>query len=202
MVDVLALNVLMEGLESALRSRHAGEAEAVLVRELGLCQGRGRIDLAVVGEELHGYEVKSDFDSLRRLPEQVALYGKVFDRVTLVCGDKHLGGALELVPRWWGVLRALPDGRRGGVIFRAVRKGRRNRSREARALAEFIWRGDAAVLLDGVGSLGGLRKSARGYLWDRLSEVLTLDEMGEAVRSHLRETVLNRGRGVLVSRSG
>ena len=39
--------------------------EALVVDELGLCQGRARIDLAVVNSSLHGYEIKSERDTLR-----------------------------------------------------------------------------------------------------------------------------------------
>ena len=83
-------------------------------------------------------------------------------------------------------------------MFGPVRRGGKNACRDARALAEFIWRDEAVVLLDGMGAVRGLRKSARAYLWDRLSEVLTLDEIAGVVRSHIRETVLGGKRGVLL----
>ena len=35
------------------------------VEELGVCRGRVRVDVAVVNGTLHGYEIKSDRDSLR-----------------------------------------------------------------------------------------------------------------------------------------
>ena len=84
--------------------------DPVLIEELGLCQGRTRIDLATVGGVLHGYEIKSNRDRLSRLASQAETYSRVFDRVTLVVGTKHVKAGLRLVPRWWGVLLV-----RGGI---------------------------------------------------------------------------------------
>lgn len=58
-------------IRSVLRSRlsfqHAAEADTVVIEELGLCRGQVRVDVSVVNGLLHGYEIKSDRDSLRRL---------------------------------------------------------------------------------------------------------------------------------------
>ena len=196
--ETLALTpgVIRDALRTRLLGQYGPGSGAVMVGELGLCQGRARIDLAVVGAELDGYEIKSPADSLRRLGDQAALYGRVFDRLTLVCGRRHVVPALEMLPSWWGVLRVRLSG--GRVVFGPVRRGGKNAGRDARALAEFIWRDEAVALLDGMGAVRGLRKSARAYLWDRLSEVLTLDEIAGVVRSHIRETVLGGERGVLL----
>lgn len=58
------------------RSSHvsARHAERLVVEELGLFHGASRVDLAVVGRSLHGYEIKSDRDSLDRLEQQAADY--------------------------------------------------------------------------------------------------------------------------------
>ena len=101
--ETLALTpgVIRDALRTRLLGQYGPGSGAVMVGELGLCQGRARIDLAVVGAELHGYEIKSPADSLRRLGDQAALYGRVFDRLTLVCGRRHVVPALEMLPSWW-----------------------------------------------------------------------------------------------------
>ena len=68
----------------------------------------GRIDVsALVEGELVGLEIKAANDSLSRLlpPKgfQVDQFSAVYDRVTLVCAEKHLGKALAAIPSWWGV---------------------------------------------------------------------------------------------------
>src|SRR5208283_5148275 len=86
------------GLRPALRSRILAYQDAttdtVIIEELGICRGRVRIDMAIVNGLFHGYEIKSDRDSLSRLFGQIDLYGKVLDRATLVVGDHHIVEAL------------------------------------------------------------------------------------------------------------
>ena len=75
--------------KQVLLLQHKGDAETVIVEELGIQHGLSRIDLAVVNGELHGFELKRDRDTLARLPEQTETYGRVLDRVTLVIGERH-----------------------------------------------------------------------------------------------------------------
>jgi hypothetical protein len=75
---------LRMSLHRRLVVKYQNEADTVLIDELGLCQGSARVDLAVVNGQFHGYEIKSERDSLRRLGAQADLYSRVFDRVTLI----------------------------------------------------------------------------------------------------------------------
>ena len=115
---------LRVSLRRRLAVRHADETGTVLIDELGLCRGSARVDLAVVNGQVHAYEIKSERDDLRRLGTQAALYSKVFDRVTLVCGERHVSQALDTVPPWWAVLRIASVGR--NPTFKSVRRGRKN----------------------------------------------------------------------------
>ncbi len=104
-----------------LTRRHSRDAEALILQELGLRHGAARVDVAVVNGLLHGYELKSDSDSLGRLARQALVYGSVLDLVTLVVGQRHVEEAFSMVPAWWGV-QVAEMGPRGGVLFSSVRK--------------------------------------------------------------------------------
>ena len=58
--------------------------------EVGLLQGEARPDFLLVNGSLHGYEIKSDLDTLRRLDNQIRVYSKVLDLVTIVATPRHL----------------------------------------------------------------------------------------------------------------
>ena len=73
-------------LRTYLEQQESARPDTILIEELGLCQGRARIDLATVSGVLHGYEIKSPRDRLSRLASQAATYCRVLDRVTLVVG--------------------------------------------------------------------------------------------------------------------
>lgn len=64
-----------------------------------------RVDLALIkNNELHAYEVKSEYDSLRRLEGQVLKYSEYFDKITVVLSRKHIQKALHKLPSYIEVI--------------------------------------------------------------------------------------------------
>jgi hypothetical protein len=167
-----------------LHRLHDDEREVVFLEELGLCRGQVFVDVTVVNGALHGYEIKSDRDSLRRLVGQAALYGRVLDRATLVVGSRHATDAAAAVPSWWGILVAGSSG--SGIRFQQVRRGRRNPSRDRRALVELLWLDSALELLAARNAIHGYRGKPRHEVWDRVCELYDLDEVADAVRALLK----------------
>lgn len=174
-------------LRALLQQKHVHEADTVAVEELGICRGKARIDLAVVNGELHGYEIKSERDSLRRLPGQVEFYGRVVDRATLVVGRRLVSSALEVLPQWWGVLEIRPSAR--GCSFKCVRQGKRNPSQDPRALVELLWLDIAMAHLEQRGAAKGVRCKPRQLVWDRFCQAFSPEEVGTLVRLHLKARV-------------
>jgi hypothetical protein len=170
-------------LKTRLLKEHLKEIDTVFVEELGLCRGAVRADLTVVNGSIHGYEIKSDRDSLRRLARQAQTYGRVFDRSTLVVGDRFLTAA-DLLPAWWGILHAQQTSE--GIKFRTIRKARLNRHKDPRALVELLWSDQALALLEQRGVARGVRRKARRFVWDRVCTELSLREISDAVRAHLK----------------
>ena len=171
-------------LREYLEQQELASSDATLIEELGLCQGRARIDLATVSGVLHGYEIKSNRDRLSRLASQAATYCRVLDRVTLVVGSKHIKAALRLVPRWWGVL--LVRGGSSGVSLDPFRPAGENPDQDPRALVELLWRDEALELLACHNAAAGVRSKPRPAVWDRVCEVLDMTQIGAAVRYRLK----------------
>ncbi len=175
-------------IRSALRSRlhieHGGDADTVIMEELGFCRGQVRIDLAVVNGFLHGYEIKSDRDSLRRLGVQIDYFSKVLDRATLVAGERHIEKTIDMVPGWWEILRV--ETGLVGPQFRIVQQGSGNPNRDPRLLVELIWLDDAVELLEQRGAARGVRGKPRRVVWDRVCECFELEEIAKTVRDHLK----------------
>jgi hypothetical protein len=90
-------------LKSKLLSHYAKDPSTLIVDELGLRHGAARVDVAVINGVIHGFELKSDCDTLKRLPSQIKVYNSVLDRITLVVGNRHLKDSINLVPKWWGI---------------------------------------------------------------------------------------------------
>jgi hypothetical protein len=171
-------------LRTELERQYATEPSTVIVDELGLCRGQNRVDVVVVNGILHGYEIKSDRDTLRRLSGQVEMYGRVLDRATLVVGEKHVDEARSVLPPWWGITLAVHS--RGETVLKPVRKGRQNRARDPRSLVELLWLDEAKAILEERGLAVGVRGKPRSIVWNRVCEQLSLDEIAAQVRHHLK----------------
>ncbi|SRR6266540_1966504 len=172
-------------LRATVLARHLSDPATLVIDELGLESGVVRVDIAVVNGRLHGYEIKSDADTLERLPAQVEGYGRVFDRVTLVVGSRHAAAAQRLVPKWWGVYVAEEDAA-GRVRFRAARRERANPGLDLHAVAALLWRDEALALLKARGRARGLRSKPRRDLYRALVESVTPTALRRCVREALK----------------
>lgn len=160
------------------------DADALIVEEYGLCQGEVRIDVAVVNGALNGYEIKSDCDTLERLPAQRDVYGQVLDTVTLVFSGQRLDLIVQQVPYWWGIWQAVE--RDGDVGFETVRQPVPNPSVVATSLVQCLWRDEAFSVLKEYNLHQGLERSPRRAIWERLAAALPLEDLKRIVRDRLK----------------
>lgn len=70
--------------------RSEGTAKLIVANEYCLGETAVRVDLAVLSKDFIGIEVKSERDSLRRLPHQISAYGQYFDRIVLAVAPAHV----------------------------------------------------------------------------------------------------------------
>ena len=166
-----------------LRAEYGADGETEIVDELSICRAGARADLAVINGHLAGFEIKSDVDRLDRLPSQVRFYGRVFDRMTLVAGTRHLSAAARHVPDWWELWSAgrVP----GGVELRRVRPGAANPAPSRFSRAQLLWRDDMLELLAEQGGQNVTRWPRRKLI-PALLEALEPDMLDAEVRSRLR----------------
>ncbi|OAP20401.1 hypothetical protein A4R44_08825 [Amycolatopsis sp. M39] len=154
---------------------------AIIRDELGLCLGDTRVDLAVIGHTLAGFEIKSDRDRLDRLPGQIDRYSRVLDFATLVCGPRHEAKASAMLPAWWGIWVA--DDRDGQITFQPIRGASRNPSPDPYTVAQLLWRDEAMAALRLRGLHRGLSSATRFRLWERMADTMSIDEIQRTVHA-------------------
>jgi hypothetical protein len=173
-------------LRRKILKRHYKDDGTLVIDEFGLSHGATRIDVAVANGRLHGFEIKSDADTLDRLPAQAEIYNKVFDYVTIVCGEKHEAEVRRLVPHWWGIKIAY-SGKRGAVHFRQTRYPRLNRRINPIEVARLLWRDEAMMLLSEVAGLTrGIKSKSREALYQKLADLFPVRELADLVRETLK----------------
>jgi hypothetical protein len=182
-----------EALHRKVLKEHHGDANTLVLDELGLRHGTCRVDIAVVNGYLHGYEIKSDADTLNRLPGQIEVYSAVLDHATLVVGERHLQHAKEIVPNWWGI-KVVIAGPRGGITFKPEQPCQTNPSINPLALAELLWRPEAVEVLRSRGCPSAVLRKSRSFLYSYLAETVELAELRDLVRQQLKDRSNWRGR--------
>lgn len=161
------------------------DPSSLVVDELGLFEGKYRIDVAVINRKLHGYEIKSKLDNLDRLPTQQGSYSRIFDRMTLVADEKHVAKAVEIVPPWWGLTAV--SMRDGVPHLNEIWPSRQNLNVEPHALCQLLWRDECLQVLKDLGlATGIIRTKSRKLMWKVLAKVLEPDELKATVHRTLK----------------
>lgn len=159
--------------------------EASVVDELAIKHGKYRVDVCSLTHHLHGYEIKSDQDTLRRLPAQAKQFSLAFHRMTLVIGPGLLGAALAEVPAWWGIL-LVTQNEAGETCFSALREAQENPKPNYRWVVRLLWRDELTACLKAKG-IRGYSKLKYWQVANRMLEVFTPEELTALVTQALRE---------------
>jgi len=157
-----------------------------VIQELGLGYYNSRIDIAVINQELCGYEIKSDMDTLKRLGMQTRSYNNIFDRITIVSGRNKVSELEKIIPDFWGLIVAFK--RDGKLILKRRREAGLNRNVNLKGLVNLLWRIEIAQIL----KAEKLYKGLSGYSKLGLSDIV-LEEFSEGkIKSYVRKTLTKR----------
>jgi hypothetical protein len=156
-----------------------GPAEAVY--EFWVPRSNERADVAVIGALMQGFEIKTDRDTLKRLPRQAEAYTRVFDRCHAVLAERHVDRALEMLPSWWGVLVIETE---PSLSFRELRPAIVNDAVDAEVLVRLLWRDEAHAALCALGDTPDPR-AGRFRMWELLLALLDIDGIKRVVREAL-----------------
>ena len=173
-------------LKKELLKKYANDSDTLVLDELGIKHGESRIDMIVINHRLHGYEIKSDLDSLRRLPDQIKAYNDVMDRVTLVVGYRHAYDALRMVPEWWGVRLAEINKRTGTIKLSPARLARDNPKIDINEVVTLLWRSEALDILEELGAANGVRSKKRSEIYKRLVALNDPNQLRFRIRQQLK----------------
>lgn len=157
-----------------------------IVEELAICDGEARADVALVNGILHGYEIKSDCDTLERLPNQIKCYDKTFDKTTIVVGKKFADNIQDFIPSHWGIEFAYIN-RFGNVSIKRLRACKINKQVNASNLLDLLWNPEIKTFLKENKVKGYSNKSKTG-LKELVIDFIPFKEL----QNYTRETLKTR----------
>jgi len=167
-----------------LGAEYAHDPDSYIVEEMGVWSGTVRIDVAVINGSLSGYELKSDRDTLERLPHQRDIYGHVFDYLHLIVGKRHAEDAKRLLPEWWGIKIAVAAG--DAVVLLPHREAAENPTPDPYLIAELLSKDEAVSVLADAGLAKGWRSKPIRLIHERLAAELPLRDLKDRVRTILK----------------
>ena len=171
-------------LKQKLGTLFSNESGTLIIDEVGLCGGTARVDVAVVNGTINGYEIKSESDTLERLPGQQEIYSKILDTVTIITSENHIKKVRKQIPTWWGIMEVLEGF--DGISFRVIREPASNPSVDPYALVQLLWRDEAIGILEKRGLSEGILGKPRRVLWQKLVDSLSVDELRDVVRERIK----------------
>ena len=187
------------GIRRALHAKHLRRVKAhpdtLVIDELGLAHAKCRIDVAVINECIHGYEIKSAKDTLDRLSTQIDIYRQTLQKLTIVAAPKHVAGIMTRAPEWCGLITAA-QGPRGGISFHMVRNTVANPDVDPVMMAHLLWRNEVIDLLSQIGYAPRELRRSRKHLYEMLCEAMTLREITASIRTFMAQRQAWRDRPV------
>ncbi|TAK90339.1 MAG: hypothetical protein EPO06_08655 [Burkholderiaceae bacterium] len=193
-MDIKPRLITEEELRTAVRSALSIRAQQdgfKLYEELTIENKLARVDFALVGDKIEGFELKSDFDNFSRLHNQIHAYNRVFDRITIITCSVCAGGALDVLPKWWGVV--LTERQASGLEFRELRPAQDNPLQDPYSVAALLWRDEACALLQQHSSRVPA-KASRNQLYEQMVDELSWDQL----RTSVARLLLQRDEAVIV----
>lgn len=118
----------------------------IIVEELDLCSGLARIDIAVINGAIHGYEIKSEEDNLKRLSNQINYYNKALEKITVVTNKSHLDLIKKQIPKWWGLLLIKNSGKKN--VISELRRAKTNPVLDSLSLLHVLWKQELISIAD------------------------------------------------------
>ncbi len=172
--------ILLKELYNTYRNRN----DTRIVNEMGIDRGRSRVDIAVINGIMHGYEIKSDLDTLDRLPRQMEYYNRAFERMTIVISRNYIEDVKKMVPKWWGIKTMSSDQTR----LINIRKGRKVSMQDPNLIINLLWKSELETMIDYLELPKSLKKQRKNQL---LSLIMQETDFS-TLRSYVYDTLKTR----------
>lgn len=185
---VMTEAAVRHSLREQMLARAPSTAEAIY--EFWVPRSHERADVAVIDGGIDGFEIKTERDTLKRLPRQAEAYTRIFDRCHVVLAHRHLDKAMEMLPAWWGVLVIGIDSE---PSFTLVREAGTNNGVDPEILVRLLWRDEVHAALCHLGAPPEVGVG-RSRMWNQLLALLDLDSLKAIVRESLLRRDSTRAR--------
>lgn len=161
------------------------DPSTIIIPEVEICMGYSRADIMMVNGILHGFEIKSDRDTLERLKYQIGYYEQVFEKITIVTGEKFCSEIDKIVPGYWGIMEA-SFYKNGNIKLSNLRAAKKNPYIDEYSLIQLLWKDELLLELQLKGLDKGIKSKPRNFLAQFLVENTNKKELLDIVKNRLK----------------
>lgn len=144
--------------------------------------GTNKADCVILNGKSTCYEIKTDYDSLVRLDDQLDAYTQVFDDVYVVCSQKHVKSILEKTKASIGVIFLSEK-----MTFQEIRKAHHNEIKNKKLLLQSLRKNEYMELVQKL--TGEVLEAPNTQLFDLCLQKLYLNNDEKKLNSLFIETL-------------
>ncbi len=152
-----------------------------IVEELRVHNGNAIADVVALYKDAHCFEIKGDGDKIERAIKQGQYYNLSFRKITLVTTTKHLNKAIDILPKFWGIMIA--EEKNGKVILKYMRRARNNSSFDKKLALLTLWKSEMLALTEQRHK--NTKKNSRRLLAQLISHSMKKVELSNNISSML-----------------
>ncbi|HET54717.1 MAG TPA: hypothetical protein ENN33_05815 [Ignavibacteria bacterium] len=154
--------------------------DTIIVDELNVKNGLARVDIAVINGSIHGYEIKSEVDTLNRLTNQIEHYNSSLEKITIAVNSNHKQKVLGIVPKWWGIIEVDENSE-----IAELRESEVNPLLSISDLLLFLWKDEMINILE-KNEVKYKKSSNRSALIDTMIQNIEKEKLLNEVRQALK----------------
>lgn len=152
----------------------------IIVDELNIKNGLARVDIAVINGSIHGYEIKSEVDTLNRLANQIGHYNSSLEKISIAFNSSHKEKIFDTVPEWWGVIEVNEN-----YKVLELREPKENPLLEISDLLLFLWKDEMIKILE-KNEVKYKKSSNRSALIETMTQNIEKEKLLNEVRQALK----------------
>ncbi|MDV3753720.1 hypothetical protein CMU20_01660 [Elizabethkingia anophelis] len=178
---------IRESLKTGPLKKYVSDSDSLVLDEFNISLGIVRADIAILNGVLHGIEIKSEKDTLKRLDTQLTEYKKFFEYITVVTCEKFQNKIENSIPERCGILVAKSENDK--IVFKTVRKAKKNYDIDKICLAKSLWKEEIIDALKEINYKKGLKSKSKPLLYEILCDNFSKQELLKIVKEKIKTRI-------------
>lgn len=175
---------IRKSLKTGPLKKYVSDSNSLVLDEFNISLGLVRADIAVVNGVLHGIEIKSEKDTLKRLDNQLTEYKKFFEYITVVTCEKFQDKIEKSIPEKCGILVAKIENNK--VIFKKIREAKKNYEIDKLCLVKSLWKEEIIDVLEESEYKKGFKSKSKPLLYEILCENFSKQQLLRIVKEKIK----------------